>query len=67
MGTPLQDQNRRVLDALEEGQVTAVIQLDDRGYFMNRGECGRERIASVLVDLGMKADAIEYWLDHFGF
>lgn len=58
----LQEEGQRILNALQEGQVLAVIAL----YKKNIIPHSQGSIAHILeVDLGMDAENVAYWLDFF--
>ena len=66
MGTRLQDQTNRILNAMDEAKVDAVIQLERDGRLIhpqNWGASRYEKIREACVYLNV-AD-VDYWLDEW--
>lgn len=71
MGTRMQDEGHRILEALEEGMVTAVITLYNSKTIPDRSHPGAtvspwQRIHTILTsELGMNEESADYWLNYF--
>jgi hypothetical protein len=66
MGTRMQDESRRILNALDEGKVFAVITLYDKGLLNSVKYPKRYVIKAILErDFEMTVEDADYWLDWF--
>lgn len=70
MSVPIMNQAARVLDALEEGMVGALIYFYDKGLLAgNPAKTREENLASYLEDpergFGWPEEKVNYWLDFF--
>lgn len=66
MGTRLQDENARILNALYEGMVSATIKLYENGVIgENTGHTHTDIMYVLINHLGFNWEDALYWLDWF--